>query len=220
MSKDRTERGLHNSGRLLVVLALIGVLLGATATVLRVPILRGLGQWLVVDDAPLQPADALFVLNGGVETRPFHAAALYHKALAPTVLIVRVEDSPPAELGLIPNETDINVSVMESQDVPRANITILPYGDGAASTYDEAVALRRYVERQPLDRVLIVTSAFHTRRARWIMNQVLQDVPTQIEVNAAPHWDFDATNWWTTERGLIYFFQEIVKLAYYWLTYP
>jgi uncharacterized SAM-binding protein YcdF (DUF218 family) len=201
---------------LTVVLAVAGLTLWAV----RTPLLIVLGRWLIVDDGKAASADVILVLNGGPETRPFHAAERYAADAAPRVLIVQAEPQPAAELGLIPDETHINVAIMKAEGVPRDAITVLPGGEeGATSTFDEAIALRAYVETEPVERVLLVTSAFHTRRARWIVRRLLKGTGVTVDVSAAPHWDFDATNWWQHERGLLYFFTEVVKLAFYHLHY-
>jgi uncharacterized SAM-binding protein YcdF (DUF218 family) len=109
---------------------------------------------------------------------------------------------------------------MRELGVPDENITVLYYIDGGAtSTYDEAVTLRRYVEDHAIERVILVTSAFHTRRSRWIFEKELSASSITLEVAAAPHWRFDATNWWQVERGLIMFANEYIKLFYYFVMY-
>jgi uncharacterized SAM-binding protein YcdF (DUF218 family) len=202
----------------------------------RAPLLTGLAGFLVVDDklstdstlsvsrvpstdnGP-QPADLIFVLNGEIETRPFHAVDLFKQGLAPQILIARVEDSPPIEMGLWPNETDVAIKVMRELNVPTSHITVLTPPGGVSSTYEEAVSLRQYVEKHNIQRIILTTSAFHTRRARWIFRKVLADSGVDFTVSAAPHLAFDKTNWWTIEEGLVYFMNEYIKLLYYLIVY-
>jgi hypothetical protein len=62
-----------------VILVLVG--LGGMAWLERVPLLRGAANlWIVSDEAT--HADAVVVLGGGLEERPFIAADVYHKGLA------------------------------------------------------------------------------------------------------------------------------------------
>ncbi len=206
--------------RLALLLTVVPVVAVLTLWAFRTPLLIALGRRLVVDDGNATTADVILVLNGGPETRPFHAAERYAAGAAPRVLIVQAEPHPAAELGLIPDATSINVAVMKKEGVPRDAIAVLPHGEaGATSTFDEAVALRAYAETQSVERVLLVTSAFHTRRARWIVRRQLKETGITVHVSAAPHWDFDVTNWWRHERGLLYFFTEVVKLAFYRFRY-
>lgn len=185
---------------------------------LRVPLLTGAGRYLIVEDE-LHPAEILFLLNGDFNTRPFYAAELYARGLAPRIVIARVEPSPAERLGLIPNETDISVRILEMQGVPGEAITILPVPGGVTSTYEEAAVLRAYVEASGIRRVILVTSAFHTRRAGWIVRQELEGLDVTVELAAARNADYDETNWWQSEAGLINVNNEYIKLGYYLLKY-
>lgn len=184
----------------------------------RVQLLTGLASFLVVDDA-LQAADMIFVLTGGMETRPFHAAELYQRGLAPLIALSRAEETPTVEMGLYPDPIDVMVSVMKEQGVPDADIIVLPFEGGVSSTHDEAVALSHYVDVHPVERVILVTSAFHTRRGQWMLERELSDSSVTLQVSAAPEWNFDETNWWQREQGLISFANEYLKLLYYLVRY-
>jgi uncharacterized SAM-binding protein YcdF (DUF218 family) len=188
------------------------------ALVFRARLLTAAADYLIVDD-PLQPADVIFVLNGDYNTRPFQAAELYYQGLAPLILIARAESQPAEKLGLVQNETDISVAVMEKLGVPADRIVVLPVPGGVTSTFDEAGQLRQYVEENGIRRVLLVTSAFHTRRARWVIEKELAGLPVSLEVTAVPYAGFDATNWWRNENGLITLNNEYIKLFYYYWKY-
>ena len=184
----------------------------------RVRLLTGLASFLIIDDAP-QAADMIFVLAGGIETRPFHAAELYQRGLGPLIAISRVEETPTVEMGLYPDPIDVMVSVMRELGVPDDDIIVLPFEGGASSTHDEAVALRHYVDAHAVERVILVTSAFHTRRGRWTIERELSDSSVTLQVSAAPEREFDEMNWWQRERGLISFTNEYIKLLYYLVRY-
>lgn len=201
-----------------LVAALFLLTLCLLAWVLRVPLLTGVGDYLIVEDE-LHPAEIIFLLNGDFNTRPFYAAELYAQGLAPRIVIARVEPSPAERLGLLPNETDISARILEMQGVPAEAITILPVPGGVTSTYEEAAVLRAYVEASGIRRVILVTSAFHTRRAGWIVRQELKGLDVTIELAAARNPDYDETNWWQSEAGLINVNNEYIKLGYYLLKY-
>jgi len=202
----------------LLIAGLVLLSLCLLAFVLRVPLLTGLGNFLIVADE-LHPADVIFLLNGDFNTRPFHAAALYEQGLAPRIVIARVEPGPVETMGLIPNETDISVRILERLGVPPEAITVLPVPGGVTSTYDEATMLHDYVVEHHVERVILVTSAFHTRRAGWIFSRALEGLDVALEVAAAPNPTYDATNWWQSEAGLIALNNEYVKLIYYLVKY-
>ncbi len=184
----------------------------------RVQLLTGLASLLVVDDV-LQEADMMFVLTGGVDTRPAHAAELYREGLAPKIAIAQVKDTPTVEMNLYPNATDVMVSVMIELGVPEKDIVILPFDDGVTSTYEEALALRDYTDEHAVEEMILVTSAFHTRRGRWTLERALAESSVTLQVSAATEKEYDETNWWQGEDGLMAFTNETVKLFYYWVSY-
>ena len=212
VKKKRLARNLLGTGAIILLLVLL-------AYAFRASILTGVADVLIVSDDP-QPADILFLLNGDFNTRPFRASELYKQGLAPEVVIARSEDGPAVKLGLIPNETDICVSVLERTGVPSDKIVILPFlPAGVTSTFDEATALHRYIEATHLRKDILVTSAFHTRRAKWIFERELAGLPVTLEMVAVPYSTFDQTDWWKNESGLITLNNEYIKLVYYFFKY-
>jgi uncharacterized SAM-binding protein YcdF (DUF218 family) len=181
-------------------------------------ILTAAGKALIVNDH-LDPADMLFVLNGDVNTRPGQTVELYRQGLAPVVGIAQAESHTTEEMGLIPNETDVAIQEMVNLGIPFDSIVVLPSDAAVTSTYDEAVALRQYVEANNIHSVIIVTSAFHTRRAKWICERELKGLDVTVSMAAAPDEDFTASNWWKSEQGLITVNNEYVKLFYYFWKY-
>jgi uncharacterized SAM-binding protein YcdF (DUF218 family) len=198
--------------------AAVLLLLVILAFAFRSQILTGIADYLIVSDR-LQPADAIVLLNSDVNTRPFRASALYQQGLAPVIVIARSESTPTVDLGLVPNDTDISVGVMEKQGVPADKIIVLPFPGGVTSTFDEAAAVRQYIVAHKAYRIILVTSAFHTRRARWTFEKVLAGLPVTLEMVAVPYAGFDQTNWWKNETGLITLNNEYIKWFYYLFKY-
>lgn len=164
----------------------------------------------------LEKADVIYLLNGEHETRPFLAADLYRKGFAPRIWVAQTESDPAEKLGLVPNDTAINVGVLKKLGVPEDRIVIIPFPNGVSSTWEEALALRRFVKHHPVESILVLTSSLHTRRAYWAFHKVFADSDTRIRMAEAPHWGFDQTNWWRTEQGVLTIVNETVKLLYYW----
>ncbi len=211
----KPKRGLKKTGIFLLVVFLVCLL----AYSLRTPILTGLANYLVNTDSPLQKADLIFVLNGDYNTRPFTASNLYKQGFAPLVAIAQAQSSPAQSLGLVDNPTDIAVEVMKLSGVPSDKLLVLEDIGPATSTFDEARALRRYIEAHKLNSVILVTSAFHTRRSRWIFERELAGLPVDLLVTASAHTGFDAGNWWQSEEGLIFLNNEYIKLIFYKIKY-
>jgi uncharacterized SAM-binding protein YcdF (DUF218 family) len=135
------------------------------------------------------------------------------------VVIAWAKNTPVVDLGLVPIDTDISIGVMEKLGVPPEKIIILPFPGGTTSTFDEAAAFKKYVQENRVQRIILVTSAFHTRRARWIFEKTLAGLPVTLEMSAVPYIGFDQTNWWKNETGLITLNNEYIKLVYYFFRY-
>jgi uncharacterized SAM-binding protein YcdF (DUF218 family) len=174
------------------------------------PILRGVGNWFVVDDPPAR-GDFIYVLNGDPNIRPFHAASLYHEGYARRVVIPRAELRPAEAMGLLPSDTDVSIEVLRRKGVPDPAIEVLPVSGGVTSTRDEARVLRAYLRGEPATRVLVVTSSYHTRRARWTIERELGDAQVEIRMMAAPDERFGPADWWTNETGFLSYINEMIK---------
>ena len=145
---------------------------------------------------------------------------MIHEGLAQKVLVSQVKKHEAEEYGLVPDNTSLNVKMLGEFGVPASSIVILKQGEGVTSTFEEALSVRHYLEQHTdQKKFILVTSAFHTRRARWIFRKSLDGLAVQIQVAPAPYGTFDVNNWWRDEDGLIYCFNEYVKLIYYWFKY-
>ena len=175
----------------------------------RVPILVGAARLLTVAD-PETPTDYLVVLGGGLETRPFTAAELYRKGLAPTVLLFEHALDTTSE-G--PGTDELHRRVLTLEGVPPQ--AVLTLSGPVASTEDEARSLRRFLGARPGGHVTLVTSPEHGRRARWIFRRTLSNLPVEIRVAASPHPLFDESNWWRSDQGALAYLHEYLKLPVY-----
>jgi uncharacterized SAM-binding protein YcdF (DUF218 family) len=182
----------------------------------RSPILRELATIWIVDE-PLAKADAVVVLGGGLESRPFEAARLYHAGLAPKVLFMDVKLSPTTKLGITPSEEELTRKTLLKQGVAETDLVVI--GQSVASTFDESMAVRNWVQTNHARRIIIPTDLFHTRRVRWLFRKELKGTGTQVSVKAVSPPNYTATDWWHHEEGLIAFQNEIIKFAYYWAKY-
>ncbi len=211
----RKQRRLPAGWLWAVAAVLLAILL---AYLFRAPLLTGVADLLIVNDTPA-PADVIFLLNGDFNTRPFRAAELYHQGLAPKIVIARAEDSAAVREGLIPNDTDVSLRVLKRKGVPESAIVVLSFPGGVTSTFDEASALHEYVQTTSIRRILLVTSEFHRRRAKWIFARELKGLPVTLRMIAVPYSSFNRTNWWTNENGLITLDNEYIKLIFYYIKY-
>ncbi len=171
----------------------------------RRPILRAVGDYWVVDDSASQ-ADALIVLGDDdfIGSRAAKAADLYHEGRAPIIVASGRMMRPYAGVGeLIQRD-------LTDRGVPTSAIEI--YRHNARDTLDEAQTLRSLVVQKNWHHVVIVTSNYHTRRARYIFQKVFP-LGVQVDVAAAKDPDFDVSDWWEHKAGLKAFLHELAELA-------
>ena len=198
--------------RLLLTLGIIALIFFG-AWVIRRPILRGAAHLVTVRDEPRR-ADAILLLGGDYDVRPEEAARLYTAGLAPQVLLVREKDSPATKLGVVPNTSDASVAVMRRLGVPASAIRVLRVPDGATSTQDESRAFREWAYNAKPTTVIAVTSAFHSRRARWLLRRQLDRLRVTVLMDGVKDWEFDESNWWQNKRGLTAYVEEYLKFGY------
>jgi uncharacterized SAM-binding protein YcdF (DUF218 family) len=134
-------------------------------------------QWIVSDN--ISPADAIVVLGGGVDTRPFAAAEDYRQGLAHKILVANVPVSNVVTLGVSPSHTDINRRVIIKLGVPETDIET--FGTELSSTYDEARALHEWAIRTHARSVIVPTEIFSARRVRWMLKRALPHTAVQIQ---------------------------------------
>src|SRR5580700_11001267 len=178
-------------------------------------LLRGAADLWIVSDEPA-PADAVAVLGGGLEYRPFAAADYYRRGLAPKILISNIGATPTEQLGVLQSHVRANSEVLQKLGVPLAAIE--PFGDHLSDTFTEATALHDWAVRNGAHRIIVPTDIFATRRLRWTLHHVFGN-DAAILVPAVNPPDYQRDNWWKSERGFIGFQNEVMKYLYYRLKY-
>jgi uncharacterized SAM-binding protein YcdF (DUF218 family) len=132
-------------------------------------------EFLIVRDAPRR-SDFVFLLGGDYELRAPAAAALIGAGWAPRVVLA---------LERSPNFTDTTTSILKAHGVPGEDVVELRPNPPVSDTADECSALRNYLARHPVHRILVVTSAIHTRRARMMINRALHGMNIEILMSPA-----------------------------------
>ena len=73
---------------------------------MREPALRGAANLWIVSD-PISRADAIVVLGGGLETRPFIAAEMWRRGLADKILISQSPEKRAVAIGVMPSHSEL-----------------------------------------------------------------------------------------------------------------
>lgn len=180
------------------------------------------GEALIVR-AALANADVIVVLSGSssYRERTKRAAELFHEGRAP--LIVLTDDHTRGgwsnALQRNPYFVERATDELIKAGVPAERIKIIP--GIASSTHDEALILRDYALAQHLRSVLVVTSAYHSRRALRTLRQAFAGTVTTVGLEPAPLGSTTPATvfWWLRADGWRTVGGEYVKLVYYWFHY-
>jgi len=195
---------------LTITFLLFGI--GAGAWIERQVLLRGLADLWIVSD-PVTRGDAVVVLGGSFNWRPFVAADLYQKGLVSKVLISQVEDEQPAvKIGVLPEHTELNRKVLLKLGVPDTSIEL--FGTKNNSTEDEARALKVWAEQNAVSVLIIPTEPFFTRRARWIFHREFSGTDVRIEISS-----FGMEKTWSAKDLQLRVILEVLKYISYRLQY-
>ena len=213
VSTTPPTKSFRRRGGVFVAVALLALSAGWLA---RVRILQGTARAWVVSDS-IAPADAIVVLGGGLETRPFAAADLYKKGMAREIVISAVKASPAEKLDIVPSHIELNRAVLLKLGVPPD--AIVSFGTDVSNTYEEARALAEWANRNGIKSIIVSTEIFSSRRVRWILVKELSGLDVGIQVQALPPLEYDLDNWWQHEAGVIGFQNEVIKYLYYRVKY-
>lgn len=172
---------------------------------------RSVGHWLTRQD-PLEPADVIVVLSGGLPYRASAAVDIYRAGYAPELWITH-PSSPQESLATVGihfvGEEEYNREILTREGVPENSVTILP--DVIINTEEEVVEIAREMRSQGKHTVIIVTSPEHTRRVRALWRSIVGSEPKAI-VRAASGDPFDADHWWRHTQDSLAVVRELLGL--------
>jgi uncharacterized SAM-binding protein YcdF (DUF218 family) len=194
--------------KLVVLSVALILLLCITLLVAHEQVLLAIGGFLVIQD-DLQPADLIHVI-AGEDDRTEVAIWLYKQGYGKQIFFTGgwctfhnyYHGQHGRELAL-------------QQGVPAEAIAL--DDSRVTSTYSEVVRLKEFLARSPtpIRSVIVVSDAYHMRRARWTARRILGD---EIRVQMAPV-PFEVSpyqrRWWTDGASRAYVKDEYLKMAYY-----
>ncbi len=187
------------------------------------PFVAWVAAQLLIVKSDLARADAIVVMSGSSTylERADWAARLYHEGRAPTIILTndslisgwdREEERNPYFYELAARE-------LQRLGVPESKIQVV--SDIALGTYEESLGVRDYASAHQLKRLLVVTSAYHTRRTLWSLRHACEGSGIEIGIDSPPPgWQTPApSRWWWRRWGWKVVAGEYVKLIYYWMRY-
>lgn len=181
------------------------------------------GAKFLITESTLDKADAIVVLGGSAtyKERAHEAARLLHAGRSQLILITNDDRQGPwssaEQRNLYFYERSIEELRKSGVSPQHIDLAMKP----VASTYDEALVVKEYAQQHGLQSVLIVTSAYHSRRALWVFSRVFRDTGIRIGLAAAPPGEESPppATWWLSARGWKLVPGEYVKMMYYMVNY-
>lgn len=180
------------------------------------------GEALIVR-AAVPNADAIVVLSGSSAyiERTKRAAELFREGRAPLIVLTddHTRGSWSNALQRNPYFVERATDELIREGVPTGRIRVVP--GVASSTHAEASILKEYAATQGIRSILVVTSAYHSRRALRSLRQSFAGTGTTIGMEPAPTGSEtpSAAFWWLRSEGWRSVGGEYVKLIYYWFKY-
>jgi uncharacterized SAM-binding protein YcdF (DUF218 family) len=177
------------------------------------------GRFLVVQD-PLAGADAIFVLAGGTVERWLEGVELYREGHAPLIVLSpgrldRAEIEVRAKGIRWHSGSEQALDAVLQLGIPPAAVQIMP--GNLDNTAQEAEAFHRLVNEKGWQRVIVVTSPYHTRRTRFAFRREFRGSPVHIAVRASRFDESDPPRWWRHRADIRFVTSELEKVVLYGL---
>lgn len=176
---------------------------------------------LIRADHPEPHAGAVIVLGGDPTIRVEPAARAVLAGYGPKLFLVDCQSNHLENAGFIPKEADMTVQIAERSGLQKNQMEVLRASGRATSTFDEAKAYRDFFTVHPPEpkRVVVITSWPHSQRAGWILDKALNPLGIIVEMKPVDLVPFSFDEWWKSEEGMIFVFEEYVKWGRYLAKY-
>ena len=209
----RVRRGRRRAVALASALALGAATLAVTVWALGPAVLLAAGAFLVVEDTVAPgSADAIVVLGGDWKGRIDRAVELYRRGVAPRLVV-----SGGRPVGPELTEARYLAELAVRRGVPRGALLL---EERSYSTWTNALQVRELARELGLRRLVVVTSDWHSRRARWTFQRVLGPDGVRVLSAPSPEWRFSLRRWWQSPEGGETVLLEYVRLLWYVVRRP
>lgn len=159
--------------------------------------------WFLVQEDEIRPSDVVVVLAGDYSgTRVRFGVELVAQGAAPLALL------NGSRRVFLDKECAMAAEYAESL---AAGAAVEPFCFEAASTAEEAAIVDRELVARGVESAIVVTSNFHTRRARMIFRDATSGA-VRYAFAAAPTPGFDPDRWWLSRSGKKTLVLEYLKL--------
>src|SRR3989338_11303428 len=185
--------------------------------------LPGVGQFLVLRDQ-VRESDSLVLLRGEDFFKMNKAIDLHRKGYAKRIIIctLPVQDGELWDYYQFKNRILGGDEISPKEFIKRAlrflgleeNAPVEIIEAEVSSTYDEAVAIRRWMTQQGLKSMLLVTEEYHSRRALMIFQLVFRGTGIAIYPVVVNNPQYEPRFWWRHEDDVKRVLEEYVSLVF------
>jgi len=178
-------------------------------------ILTAYAKLFTIDNAT-KGADCILILSGNARTRPDKAAELIQENYSQALYYTDQKRVTNKHQDIIAYPFDTAQKILATYNL--SAVIIPSIKGGATSTFDEAYDLRAFLMKHPMKHIILVTDSFHTARAHYAFEKVLNDLgkhDIKIQMAAARNDIFNESNWWKSESGISAYILEPIKYLFY-----
>ncbi len=168
---------------------------------------------LYVDTRDGSRADAVVCLSGAEVERVEHCRRLYKAGKAGKIIVT----GGGLEAGLIfytagGSLASVSRGWLVENGVPEDSIEVVAQG---ASTYDEAAAVRVFIEGEGMGSIVVVSSPYHMRRVALVFRKAFRGSGVKVSFSPARGFNEGLAGWWRDEGLAAAVLAEYVKLLVY-----
>lgn len=196
---------------------LVALVLLIVSGIFREPLYRIAGDLLIVEDK-LEQADAIFLLGGGAFDRVRETAKLLEEGYSDRVICTGAW--VPGVLKILKTEymeAEVSrIGLVNNFNIPSGQVDTILQG---TSTKEESELILAYCKEHNFQSVIVLSSVFHTRRVNNVFRPLLEAEGIKVMIHGAPSSDYEESEWWKYERGMIMVNNEYMKHLYYFLKY-
>jgi uncharacterized SAM-binding protein YcdF (DUF218 family) len=168
------------------------------------------GRWLIASEPP-RPADAIIVLAGNAPDRLPYAERLRDQGYAPLLI---VSDERIHTHGLETSWRALHQAGLSAPELTDQALVVLD-DPPPESTIDEARRDADLMAARGLRSALLVTDAFHSRRASLLFHAAFAHKGLEVRSTPVLPDPLDLAHWWAHGRTTRVVLEEWTKLALY-----